>query len=231
MLNSYQPRQVYDFFELPGSLQQHMLQTAALGLMICQNWKSENLDQELILTTLLLHDLANLVKFELNSTLSQSLLTSKHSLAYWQQRQNRFKNKYGENAEKANIKIIRELRPQQLEQITRILKNHSLDRLPSLLQQKNWEQKIVLYSDLRITPQGLSSIKERLLDLRQRYQNRDSNWSDEKIFQTRLKNGLTLEKQLNNSTGRNITQLTTKDLVESKQKIEKFYLQMRFSLK
>ncbi len=231
MLNSYKPRQIYDFFELPSSLQQHMLQTAALGLIICQNWQGENLDQELILASLLLHDLANLIKFDLNSNLSQSLLSSKHSLAYWQQRQNRFKNKYGKNTEKANIKIIRELKPKKLKRITSILKNHDLDGLQSLLKQKNWEQKIVLYSDLRITPQALASIEERLLDLRQRYQDRDSSWTDEKIFQIRLKNGLQLENQLNNLTQLNLTQLKTKDLIDLMQQVEQFPLQMQFNLK
>lgn len=215
-------KKVYQQYRIPKNLKNHMQWAAALGLLIAENWneqsgtardRSRQLDQDLITKTLLLHDLANLIKFEFDTPLARLTASNPKELKYWGQVQKQMIEKYGPDTHQANIKMVRELNPYKCQQIIKLLETHSFETIPALLKHNgSWEQKIVLYSDLRIMPGGIASIEERIADLKQRYQSQDQTWDDKQTFGQRLENSLALEEQLNACTKLDLPKITQKQL-------------------
>ncbi len=198
--------ELYQRYAIPHNLAQHMLSTAGLGKLICTNWQKTALsdstvDTQLVITTLLVHDLGNLVKFKLNNT--SSLLKTKtlpqvqtQDLAYWQEKQQQMITKYGTDADAVNLKILQEL---GLSSAKKIMEFHTFEQLSALMSQPQyWAEKIVLYCDLRFTPFGLTTVKKRILDLQQRYRDYDAQWQDQQLVVQRILQAEQLETQLNN---------------------------------
>lgn len=208
---------IYQLYNVPTNLAEHMLLVAALGHHISQNWLQPTIDEELLIDTLLLHDIGNLVKFNLNSDASQRMIDqtkyllnqSQYPLDYWQKKQQTMIDKYSGNADHANIAIVKELTDNP--NISNLLENHSFESLEEYLRTDNWEKKLVFYCDLRFTPTGLSSIEERIEDLRRRYQERDSKWLNAYNYQTWLENSLKLEQQLDQHTAVDLRQVKQTD--------------------
>lgn len=195
-------KHIYQDYQIPPNWQEHMVFTASLGKIICQNWVKEKFNQDLVVTALLLHDIGNIVKFNLEPG-APNLLMDQDKINYWRQVQKKFRKKYGLRADQANLAIIEELRPYP--KIKKIMEEHYFEFIPKINErEKDWESKIVFYCDLRFDPAGITSIKDRIKDLQNRYKDRDDTWRDQKKFRSRVNNCLQLEKQLN--------QLTTIDL-------------------
>lgn len=226
-------KKVYQRYLIPENLKNHMQWAAALGLLITENWneqsgagrdRSRQLDQELIIETLLLHDLANLIKFEFDTPLDQLTAPNPKELKYWAQVQKQMVEKYGSDTNQASIEMIRELNLHQYQQIIKLLEAHSFEAIPALLKHNgSWEQKIVLYSDLRIMPGGIASIKERIADLKQRYQSQDHTWDDKQTFGQRLENSLALEEQLNACTKLDLPEITQNQLKPYIHQVSQYY--------
>lgn len=205
--------ELYNHYQIPENLKQHLLTVAAIGLTIVQNWDpAATLDNELILVTLLTHDLGNLAKFDLDSPLSRHYL-GEQGLDYWRQRQQQFRKKYGHDAQQANLKIVQELGLPRV--VTEILKRQSFVNLPNLLQSvkpHTWETKICLYSDLRVTPSGLASIESRINDLQKRYGYRDIKWQNAETVKKWHQQSAALESQLNQKTTISLPDLSMKKI-------------------
>ncbi len=54
---------VYAEYSIPINLQNHMLRVAALGSLICDQLDRQLVDKDLIVKTLLLHDMGNILKY------------------------------------------------------------------------------------------------------------------------------------------------------------------------
>lgn len=205
--------QLYTQYQIPPNLQQHMLWTAALGQLVVQSWQADPIKKDQTILALLVHDMGNIVKFDLESDFSAKLLESQgQTLSRWQQVQQEFTAKYSADADQANIAIAQEVGLPEL--VIQLLKNHTFEQIPELVENQQWEHLICLYGDLRIGPHGLLSIKERIEDLRQRYLQRDHAWANKKLFEKRLSDSLWLEKKLNQRTKLNLSNLNQKQLDE-----------------
>ncbi len=199
-------QQLYGRCPVPDNLAEHMLLTAAMGQIICQHWtgQASAIKPPLIITTLLLHDVANLIKFDLTAGLELTARTlpldiqQHHQRNWWRKKQTQMKARYNSSAAQANLTILQQL---GLNSCAELLNNHTFDQLKQLLLQDNkWQKKIIHYCDLRFTPQGLSSVKTRVLDLKNRYQAQDNTWKNKTIFEQRQQAALKLEQQLNAQT-------------------------------
>lgn len=220
-------RQIYQKYQLPGNLQNHLLWTAALGLLVSSHWTGPRLDSQLITTNLLLHDIANLIKFNFQGPLSQKSITKEKDLDYWKTTQKNLKQNYGSDVLSASIHIIQELNPEKSDRIIDLLKKHTFEAMPSLLKSQNsWEHKIILYCDIRFKPEGISSISERILDLKKRYQNRDDEWINKQTFRRRLDNSLEIEQQLNSHTDIDLPAVTQKQLEKYISQAEQYPLRV-----
>ncbi len=203
-------KKVYQHYQIPPNLQEHMLQTAALGQIICDHWSGPKLKKQLVITTLLVHDIGNIVKFDFDSPTANQFLTGHKDVDYWRQVQKKFQKKYGVRADQANVAIIDEMKLPT--RVKKFMKEHYFESLPTILKESDWEHKISFYCDIKFRPSGITSVKNRLEDLRQRYENRDQTWQDADLFETRLKNCSRLEAQLNQQTDLDLQTINQTDI-------------------
>ena len=144
---------------------------------------------------MLVHDLANIIKYDLSSK-GVLLLTpaDRKKVDIWRNLKVKAIAKYGKDPEKATIKIIEELNLSEcivplLKKISKMRKNVTyLIRLPA---EKDPELAICLYSDCRVGPRGVISVNERLNDAFARY-----GVSDPKRRERTLSTISEFEKQL-----------------------------------
>lgn len=166
-------RDVYQHYQIPPNLQTHMLQVAAVGVWICEHWQDKaQIDEEVVRQTLLLHDMGNILKFDWE-VWKNLLGTEADRLEHWQQVQAKFKSKYGPDEHVATREIAKELEVSQ--RILESLSAMGYSKLEACVSGSDYIAKICTYSDLRVAPHGLVSVRERLEDGAKRYHHRLGN--------------------------------------------------------
>lgn len=176
-----------------------MLTVAAVGQYIIAHWQGPALDGPSITAALLLHDVGNLVKFDLSESarvIEPALFTDE-----WRERQRSMREKYGAYSHQATLSMLRELEvPEKIQQLVRGMDASNVCAIAS----DSWEQQICQYADLRVTPRGVVSLEERLQDLHERYASKYPNWSDT-LFAENGECAKKIEQALQNHTSADIT--------------------------
>ena len=165
--------QIYTKLKNPPNLQKHMLRVTKVGLFIYDHWTGEPINNDLLLKAALLHDVGNIVKFNIEKY-PHFLGEEQKRANYWIKAQKEIIEKYGTDDHKATREMLTELGVNP--EVTQIVFDKSYPNGPKIAQSNNWILKILLYSDLRVSPTGVISIKERLDDLHSRlekYKNRE----------------------------------------------------------
>lgn len=189
--------QVYEQYQIPQHLRRHMLRVAAVGNYIAQNWQQE-VDRESIVETLLLHDLGNLLKFNLENGLFL-FDSSERDLQYWLNVQNSIKEKYSSDEHQATKKMALEIGTS--ERVLYLLNNMGSSNLYKTVEIDDFELKIVSYSDFRVSPHGFVSVEERFADILKRYEGGDHALANrEKTIEKKVF-CLQLEEQIKNHLG------------------------------
>lgn len=197
---------IYKKYQIPPNLQLHMLRVAALGNYMLDHWKTPNqLDRGLITQTLLLHDMGNIIKFDLDSTLGML----KGNINHWRTIQKQFIKRYGHDEHLATNIIINEIKRGQ--KITNILDQIGASNFHLVIKYKDWEDKVCAYSDARIIPNGISTIKKRFEDVINRYSYRRPPEFIEKV-KISLKFALDLEQQIQSQVTIDLQKITDKDI-------------------
>lgn len=176
---------IYEKYGIPENLQMHMLRVAACSKIILDNWKGHVLEEKAIIRVCLLHDMGNLVKIP--EDFSDNELFRKTRKKYF--------DKYGTNEHEINLEIAKKegLNKRELE----ILDGKRSRKNEETLKGNSYEIKICAYSDQRVAPNGVVSVKERLEDAKRRYKDRPlSVWSDEKKANRMIECSLEIEKQI-----------------------------------
>lgn len=147
------------------NLQMHQFRVATVAFQICDSLNIK-VDKESILKTCLLHDMGNIIKFRLDYFPEWN---NPEGIEYWQKVQNDYINKYGNNEHHATVEIARELGVSDyvLDLINSV--DPSLSEVNNL--DLNFDKKICLYADNRVTPHGIVSRAERSLEAKKRYEN------------------------------------------------------------
>jgi hypothetical protein len=182
---------VYKKYTIPPLLQLHQLRAGAVGKLIVDNWKNSEIDKTAIIEALLLHDMGNIIKFDLDNP-SKLIDTDLTDLNYWKSVKKTFIEKYGSNEHDATYKIGKELN------VSETVEN-LLSRLKSTADAANGDDynlKICFYSDLRCGPFGILSVNKRFDDLIERYKGRDHPIADINRTETNRKHTLDIQKQL-----------------------------------
>lgn len=161
--------EIYTQYMIMPSLQLHMLRVSGVAKIICENIK-EQVDTKHILSACLLHDMGNILKFDLK--LFPEFLEPE-GLDYWQKVKDEYEEKYGSDEHKTTLKIARELK---VSERTLAL----IDAIGFSSAQKNYESKdtdkiICQYSDMRVAPYGVQSLQARLDDGRKRFKMSNNN--------------------------------------------------------
>ena len=166
---------IYEKYNIMPQLQLHMLRVAGVALTICDNFEGDS-DKDSIITACLLHDIGNIVKFKLD-LFPENL--EPQGLEYWEKVKSDFIEKWGSDDHVVTKKICEELGIDK--KIVDIIDLLGFANTPVIYRSKNIVAKICKYSDLRVTPTGVDSLRNRLEEAKKRY----------------LKKGTYTEKQFN----------------------------------
>lgn len=160
---------IYEDCRIPPWLAEHMYRVAAVSALLFDALKEKNPSLEgrhdLILANLL-HDAGNIIKFDLDRFPAPDGRTD-----YWKAVQKDMREKYGSDEISATAAIAEELGVRSA--IAPILKNTSDQDALVLEASGTALQKIACYADQRVSPKGIVPLKERLADMRARYDHAD----------------------------------------------------------
>lgn len=157
---------IYTTYRIPPILQTHQLRVAAVALQICTSLQV-NVNIKTVLTAALLHDMGNIIKFDLQMFPEQN---EPEGIDYWAAVQQDFVSKYGSDEHEANKHIAKEIGVSQrvLECIDKI----GFSNLVQTQKDKEFELRVCAYADMRVGPFGVLSIEERMADGKRRYAGR-----------------------------------------------------------
>ena len=180
---------IYDEYKIMRTLREHMLRVAAVASLICDNF-NEPLPKEEIISACLLHDMGNIIKFKLEYFPE---FNKPEGLEYWQNVQNEYMEKYGDNEHEATIAIIQELGLP--ESVVELADKNRFSFLCRHCDSEDMSIKIIHYADSRVGPYGILSYSERMDDAKKRYENH-KNIVQEAERQKLVACGEDMEKQI-----------------------------------
>ena len=181
--------EIYEEYKIMPTLREHMLRVAGVASLICDNF-TEPLNKEEIISACLLHDMGNIIKFNLEYFPE---FNKPEGLEYWQNVQNEYIEKYGEREHEATLKIIRELGIPK-----KIVTLASEDQFSLLCQHQNsgdMGMKIVHYADARVSPHKVVSYDERMGEAKERYKDHKYSFQGDEHFRL-VACGKEIEKQI-----------------------------------
>lgn len=155
--------EIYDQYKIRPNLQEHMLRVAAVASLICDNLKSP-VPKEQIQLMCLLHDLGNILKYQALDYYPE--FTKLDGVEYWERVREEFRKKYGENEDQATLQIVNEIGvdPEIMEEFKLFI----FSKYEDYRKINNLSVKICKYSDLRVSPFGVLSLKERIKEWKKR---------------------------------------------------------------
>lgn len=138
-----------------------MIQVTAVGVYCMEHWTGPKLDTRALTEALLLHDMANIIKFK-----RPFLGELEKRAAYWQRVQEKYIETYGNDVPKATLAIVCKIGVHNktidvIRDMATIALEHNLPN--------RWEAKIGDFCDTCVTPEGISGFEVRIQDLMKRY--------------------------------------------------------------
>lgn len=144
-----------------------MLRVAGVGKIIAENWV-QGCDLKLVTELCLLHDMGNIVKFDLSK--NDGKFGKIEKVEYWQEVQKSYWDKYGHDAHDATIGIMHDANLSRfVPYIEEEEKLYFAESNESGLSKASTAAIILMYADCRVTPTGVVSYRERIDDLKNRY--------------------------------------------------------------
>lgn len=162
-------RDLYAKYQIMPQLETHMLRVSGVGKIIAEHWRGK-CDVQLVTDLCLLHDMGNIVKFDLSGLVDKKFYGKFEDLGHWQEVQKEFWHKYGKNAQIATVEILKEAKLDRY--IPYIIEEERLyfsEPTDVDLEKSKLESIILMYADCRVTPTGVVSYRERIDDLKARY--------------------------------------------------------------
>lgn len=155
--------QVYDHYRIMTNLRLHMYRVGGVAKIITDNL-IKPVDGTTVVTACLLHDMGNIIKFNLH-TFPQFL--QPEGEAYWQEVQEWYVDRYGNDEHEASVLIATELGVS--DRVKELIKAISFSSTKEDYEQGDVSKMICEYSDCRVSPFGVTSLTDRLQDLETRY--------------------------------------------------------------
>ncbi|MFA6999872.1 MAG: HD domain-containing protein [Candidatus Paceibacterota bacterium] len=166
---------IYKEYKIMPNLVMHQIRVAAVAMQICESLDIE-IKKESIVKACLLHDMGNIIKFNLIQTqlvFGFSDLEIKDAIIV----QNEFIQKYGTNEHKASLKIGKELGVSDY--VLDLIDSVDSSATEILVVNDDFNKKICMYADGRVTPHGVFSIQERSREAKERYKNHPNKFDEE----------------------------------------------------
>ncbi len=169
---------IYDTYRIMPILQIHQLRVAAVAQYICEHMQKSNdgfiIDTDNIVTACLLHDMGNIIKFNLSYFPDT---TKEKGLAYWQSVQKDFIETYGHDEHEASLSIAKELGVDN--RVLELMDAIEFVKFEENEATEDYEVKVCAYADMRVSPFKVVSIQERMEDGAKRYANHKNKITDE----------------------------------------------------
>lgn len=160
-------KEVYNKFGTPPNLQEHMMRVAGITIFLRDHWNNGDckIDWNLALAVALLHDLGNVVKFEFDK-FPQFLGDEQKNIDHWRDVQKKVIEIYGTDDHDVTKKMLEEIRmnPKSI----KIILNKSFGNSIEAKNSNDWPLKILYYADLRVLPNGVGTMDDRIADVRNR---------------------------------------------------------------
>ena len=150
--------ELYDKYFVPPILRRHMLGVANVAMFLLDNWKGKSLNQNDLIKLCLTHDLGNLVRMNLDSPIGDEFSTE--DLDFWKQKKQEIIDMYGNIDDEVTTKILTEVGFDP--DLTKTINDKRFANSINISKSNNWLLKILLYSDLRVLPTRIGTLKERL---------------------------------------------------------------------
>ncbi len=157
---------VYKRFGTPLNLQDHMLTVAGLVCALKEHWNGEQIDWDGAVRAALLHDIGNVIEFDLDK-FPELLGPELPRLEYWLSEQKRLIAEYGADEHVATDKMLDQL--QVAAPIREAIQVKSFGNSKAVAASNKWLVKILLYCDMRVMPDHISTLDERMAYLKTRY--------------------------------------------------------------
>ena len=158
------------------NLQLHQLRVAAVARQICDTL-TVKVDTEYVVKACLLHDMGNIIKFNLEYFPD---FNKPEGIDYWKQVQREYIEKYGSDEHHATIEIVKELG--YSDSITVLINAIDHDYIAKHKDNMSIEEKLGVYADNRVTPHGIVSLRERSEEARVRYKDHPNRIVEEDNF-------------------------------------------------
>ena len=157
--------EIYNKYKIMPSLQLHMFRVAGVASVICENFKQpELINQDDIVSACLLHDMGNIIKFDL-ALFPQFLEPEGYD--YWKGVQDEFINKYGNDEHIATYTIAKEIGVSKA--VQQVIASVGFSNSEKNFRSQDYNNKIAAYADFRVAPSGVESLENRLKDGRERF--------------------------------------------------------------
>lgn len=182
-------KEVYEKFEIPPNLAEHMLTVARVAHSLQEHWNGEEVDFDFVIKSALLHDIGNIVKFKLEGDLSM-LGEEAKNVEHWKEVQKRVIEKYGADDHGASGNMLKEIGVTG--PLWDVIQNKSFANAIDVAKGDDWYAKILLYADMRVMPHGVATLEERLADVR----NRMPQYYNRPDFEELLESMRDVEKQI-----------------------------------
>lgn len=157
-------RDVYEKFGIPPNLQEHMTQVFGVVSFIAAHWKNKNIqvDWDLTKKIALLHDLGNIVKFDLDRY-PEFFGTEQANIEQWREKQKQIIETYGFDDRAVTSRMLREIVVSQ--DAIEVIESKGFGNASLIEASHNWLLKILFYADMRVLPQGVGPLQERIKDI------------------------------------------------------------------
>lgn len=162
---------IYETINIFSSIQLHQLRVAKVAKQIAMKINKE-VNTDNIIAAGLLHDMGNMVKIDFHSSLAKEFLRfDEHDADYWTEVKEKQIEEFGEWSHTATENILKKLEIEQ--DIVELINFSSWQHIQEIIDGDNWDAKVLAYADYRVMPSGVTSLDNRLADLRRRYHSND----------------------------------------------------------
>lgn len=170
-MEKFSIQDIYKKYEIPAHLQMHHFRVAAVAKLIIDKFPKDSpkINENLIITACLLHDIGNIIKFNL---MLYPELNSPRGYDYWKSVQDRFILKYGPDEHKATYMIAKEVGVD--EKVLKILNSIGFSNSGKVASSRDYNLKITAYADQRVGIDGIMGMAERHTEGRNRYLKRNN---------------------------------------------------------
>lgn len=149
-------KEIYHKYRILPTLQTHLFRVAAVGKLIALN-SLELVEVNNIVITCLLHDMGNIIKFSFDYRPESY---EPEGVNHWKEIKQEFIAKYGNDEHEATLIIAKEIGVSS--RIIDLLKNVGFSCGKQIFESNDLTKIICAYSDHRVAPYGVLSLKERV---------------------------------------------------------------------